>query len=190
MRILVNQGKEAKFTKPVGPTGAVQTAAKDATEVVGVGPVDSVKMAEYKAELDLYHKDTQEYQNNKEKVFVVILGQCTKAMKSALANGGGLEKLEENKDVVGLLEKLRELAFSTRGIQEPFVTLTESFRHLATINQGTMETMANYYERFTVSSKLLIGHWGEFYPSKLAKGSSQEGDKGKQHKTSSWHAYS
>jgi hypothetical protein len=36
-----------------------------------------------------------------------------------------------------------------------------------------MEKMANYYERFMVSSKLLIGHWGEFYPSKLAKGSSQ-----------------
>jgi hypothetical protein len=81
------------------------------------------------------------------------------------------------KDVVGLLEKLQELAFSTGGIQEPFATLTESFRRLlAAINQGTMETMANYYERFTVSSKLLIGHWGKFYPSKLAKGSSQ-GDK-------------
>jgi hypothetical protein len=55
MRILVNQGKEAKFTKPVGPTGAVQTRAvvKEATKVVGVSPVDSVKMAEYKAELDL-----------------------------------------------------------------------------------------------------------------------------------------
>ena len=79
----------------------------------------------------------REYQSNKEKVFVVILGQCTKGMKSALANGGGLEKLEANKDVVGLLAKLRELAFSTGGVQEPFVTLTESFRRLAAINQGT-----------------------------------------------------
>jgi hypothetical protein len=96
-----------------------------ATKEEGVSPVDSVKMAEYKAELDLYHKDMREYQSNKEKVFVVILGQCTKGMKSALANGGGLEQLEANKDVVGLLAKLRELAFSTGGVQEPFVTLTE-----------------------------------------------------------------
>jgi hypothetical protein len=115
----------------VGPTGAVQTwavakeaAAKDATEVVGVGPVDSVKMAEYKAELNLYHKDTREYQINKEKVFVVILGQCMKAMKSTLANGGGLEKLEENKDVVGLLAKLQTCSIfnrrDTRAICNPY----------------------------------------------------------------------
>jgi hypothetical protein len=107
MRLLVNQGKEAEFTKPKAPT-AVMTRA--AMKEEGVGLVDSVKMAEYKkAELDLYHKDMREYQSNKEKVFVVILGQCTKGMKSALAK----------------------------------------------------------------SKLLTIGHWGEFYPSKLAKGSSQ-----------------
>jgi hypothetical protein len=38
--------------------------------------------------------------------------------------------------------------------------------------------MANYYERLMVSSKLLIRHWGEFYPSALAKGLSK-GDKDK-----------
>jgi tartrate dehydratase beta subunit/fumarate hydratase class I family protein len=99
MRIFVNQGKEETvFTKPVVPTGAVQTwaavkeAAKD-MEVVSVGPVNSVQMAEYKkAELNIYHKDSQEYQSDKEKVFVVILGQCTKAVKSTLANSGGLDK--------------------------------------------------------------------------------------------------
>jgi hypothetical protein len=140
---------------------AAKEAAKDMEEeVVGVGPVNSVQMAEYKkAGLDIYHKDSQEYQSNKEKVFVVILGQCTKAVKSTLANSGGLDKLEENKDVVGLLARLREMAFSTGGIQEPFfVTLTKSFRHLAAINPGMMETMANYYERVMVSAKLLIGH--------------------------------
>jgi hypothetical protein len=64
----------------------VQTWAKEAakdTDVVNTGPVDSVQMAEYKAELNIYHKDTQEYQSNKEKVFIFILGQCTEAVKRA-----------------------------------------------------------------------------------------------------------
>jgi hypothetical protein len=84
-----------------------------------------------------------------------------------LANsGGGLDALEVNKDVVGLLARLREMAFVTGGIQELFVTLTDSFRHLAAINQGTIETMANYHIRFIVSAKLLIGHWSKFiHPS-------------------------
>jgi hypothetical protein len=68
-----------------------------------------------------------------------------------LANsGGGLDALEVNKDVVGLLVRLREMAFVTGGIQELFVTLTDSFRHI----------------RFIVSAKLLIGHWSKFiHPS-------------------------
>jgi hypothetical protein len=57
--------------------------------------------------------------SRRSKVFVVILGQCTKAVKSALANSGGLDALEVNEDVVGLLARLRVMAFSTGGIQEP-----------------------------------------------------------------------
>jgi hypothetical protein len=48
----------------------------------------------------------------------------------------GFGEMELNKDVVGLLAaRLREMVFSTGGIQEPFVSLTDSFRHLAAINQ-------------------------------------------------------
>jgi hypothetical protein len=67
--------------KPMVPTSAMDTWAV-AKEKEVVGPVNSVQMAEYKAELDHYHKDTREYQSSKEKVFIVILGQCTKAVKS------------------------------------------------------------------------------------------------------------
>jgi hypothetical protein len=41
-----------------------------------------------------------------------------------LENGGGLTDLEGNLDVIGLLEKLKSMAFSTGGVQEePFVIL-------------------------------------------------------------------
>jgi hypothetical protein len=47
MRILVNQGsKEVVFTKPVVPTGMVETQAA-AKEKEVVSPVNSVQMAEY-----------------------------------------------------------------------------------------------------------------------------------------------
>jgi hypothetical protein len=87
-------------------------------------------MADYKAELDNYLRDTREYQENKAKVFVVILGQCTVAVMSRLETGGGLNNLEVDLDVLGLLEKLESMAFSTGGVQESFVTLVGSLRRL------------------------------------------------------------
>lgn len=171
MRTLVKHQKEKEFTKPQGPTAAegVTTRAKGAGEVSEGGKVTSIQMAEYKADLDNYYRNSREYEENKAKTFVVILGQCSVAVRSALENGGGLDELEKNLDVIGLLKKLKDMAFSTEGVAEPFVTLAESFRRLAGVQQGQSESLAKYHRRFMVSAKVLIGHWGEWYPSALVK---------------------
>jgi hypothetical protein len=119
MRVLVKNRKEKVFTKPARPTAAkVTTRSQSGTETEVLGSVSSAQMVDYKAELDNYLRDTQEYQENKAKVFVVILGQCTVAVMSRLETGGGLNDLEINLDVLGLLEKLESMAFSTGGVQK------------------------------------------------------------------------
>jgi hypothetical protein len=127
-------------------------------------------MADYKAELDNYHRDTQVYQENKAKVFVVILGQCTVAVLSWLENGQGLADLEVNLDVFGLLEKLGTMAFSMGGVQqEPFVSLVYSLRRLTMMQEGSKEAVAKFYKHFKISADVLGGHWGDFHPPNLVK---------------------
>lgn len=126
-------------------------------------------MAEYKAELGIYHSKLEKYNENKAMVFVVILGQCTLAVKSWLEQGRGLDKLEANRDVVGLLKLLEEMAFSNGGDQDPFLTLVLSLRRLTMIQQGSKEHTAKYYTRLRTAANVLIGQWGDFYPSKLVK---------------------
>jgi hypothetical protein len=170
MRMLVKNRRETVFTKPTMPTAAkVTTRSQAGTETKVPGSVSSAQMADYKAELDNYHRDTREYQDNKAKVFVVILGQCTVAVLSWLENGQGLTDLEVDLDVIGLLGKLETMAFSTGGVQEPFVSLAYSLRRLTMMQQGTKEGVAKYYKRFKISADVLGGHWGDFHPPKLVK---------------------
>lgn len=145
-RILVKLKKEAVFTKPTYPTATASVSTRARAAAVGeteksTETVDSAQIIEYKAELEIYHRKLEKYQNDKAKVFVIILGQCTLGVKSWLENGHGLAELEANRDVLGLLKKLEEMAFSTGGDQDPFLTLNLSLRRLIGIQQGTKEHM-------------------------------------------------
>jgi Zinc knuckle len=148
MRMLVKRGKEMTFTEPEDPTSS-----------------KVISMEKYKAELNLYHKDKKLYKENKSKVFLVILGQCTQVVKSKLENDEEFEKLEIDDDVVGLLGMLKQMAFSTAGVQEPFWTMQVLLRRLTAINQGPSESVANYYRRTNANIEVMESQWGKFHPT-------------------------
>jgi Zinc knuckle len=150
MRMLVKRSNEVIFKEPEDP----------ATGKPGIS------MEKYKAELSLYHKENKLYKENKSKVFVIILGQCTLVVKSKLENDEDFEQLELNDDVVGLLKMLKQMAFSTAGIQEPFWTLQTLLRRLTAINQGPNESVANYYRRTNTNIEVMESQWGMFHPTK------------------------
>jgi hypothetical protein len=69
MRMLVKHGTEKTFTKPR------ITRSEDTTPGL---------MEKYNTELRIFHREKKEFQDNKAKVFVIILGQCTQNVKSKL----------------------------------------------------------------------------------------------------------
>jgi hypothetical protein len=149
MRMLVKRSKEMIFTEPKDP----------ATGKAGIS------MEKYKAELNLYHKDKKLYNENKSKVFIIILGQCTQVVKSKLENDEGFEKLEIEDGVVGLLGVLKQMAFSTAGVQEPFWTMQVLLRRMTAINQGPSESVANYYRRTNANIEVMESQWDLFHPT-------------------------
>jgi hypothetical protein len=173
LRILVKHRKEPSFTKPAYPTdkAAVITraAAKEAQAPAETSERESALMAEYKAELGIYHTKLEKYNENKAKVFVIILGQCSIGVLNWLEQGRGLDKLEVDRNVIGLLKLLEEMAFSNGGDQDPFLTAVLSLRRLASIQQGSKEHNAKYYKRVKTAADVLVGQWGDFFPSKLIK---------------------
>jgi hypothetical protein len=97
MRMLVEHGTEKTFTEPRIPR------SDDTTPGL---------MEKYKTELRIFHRYKKDFQDNKAKVFVIILGQCTHNVKSKLENDLGYATLEMNNDVVGLLRQLKQMAFA------------------------------------------------------------------------------
>ena len=150
MRMLVKKGIEKTFTEPEVPQGTKPS----------VGALEK-----YKTELSIYHREKREYKEQKAKVFVHILGQCTQAVKSKLADDSGFDELEQKDDVVGLLAKLKEMAFQSTGVQHPALTLQSKLRRLTAINQGPNEQTANYHKRLEATAE---EQWGPLCPHNLS----------------------
>ena len=141
MRMLVKNGEEKKFTKPTLEAPKKKKGQEDRDPSPG-------ELEEFKMELSLYHKEKKEYNEQKQKLFVVILGQCTRATKNKLFSDSKFKTLEQEDDVVGLLEKLEQLAFSGGGVKDIYLLMVESLRRLLALNQGPGETTPNWHRRF------------------------------------------
>ena len=159
MRMLVKKSNEKIFTEPLPPRAATDNLV----------PAPG-RLEKYRTELMIYHKDLKTYTEQKAKVFVVILGQCSSEVKNKLVNNVGFDTLEDSDDVVGLLKMLKEMAFSTSGVQHPYWTLQNVLRRLTAINQGPSESVSNYHKRFLATTEVVEAQWGQFYPLKLTTG--------------------
>jgi len=159
MRMLVKKSNEKIFTEPLPPRAATDT------KVPAPG-----RLEKHRTELMICHKDMKACAEQKTKVFVVILGQCSSEVKNKLVNNVGFETLEDNDDVVGPLKMLKEMAFSTSGVQHPCWTLQNVLRHLTAINKGPSESVPNYHKRFLTAAEVIEAQWGQFCPVKLTTG--------------------
>jgi hypothetical protein len=152
MRMLVKKGTEKIFTKPT----------KLKSDASG-GDIE-----DYKMELSIFYKAKKEYEDQKSKVFVTILGQCSPQVKSRLENDAvEYGTLEDKDDVAGLLNKLREMAFSTTGVEHPYWALQTVLKRLTAINQAPNESVANYHRRYRALIEVTEAQWGKFIPTKL-----------------------
>ena len=161
MRRLVKNLEERTFTYPKRPTGK---------------NVDAGIIADYKMDKSRIQTEEKQYKEDKSKVFGKLLGQCSSAMIAKLQGDSAFQELEKNDDVVGLLKKLRSLAFSTGGEQHPSMILRNTLHKFSSMSQGPKETPANYYRRFVANIDVLESLWGggDFTPTKTDPDTAEE----------------
>lgn len=108
------------------------------------------------------------YQLNKGKVFVIILGQCTLAVKNKLKSlGTGYEQLQSNADVLGLLTAIRNVALANAEIQNPYWGAAQALKRLATVTQQNDESLPAFYKKWINARDVAELQWGPMYPTKL-----------------------
>ena len=159
MRRLVKNLEERTFTYPKVPTGR------------DVGPA---VIADYKMDKSRIQADEKKYKEDKSQVFSILVGQCSSAMIAKLKGDSAFQGLEKNDDVVGLLKKLKSLAFSTGGEQHPSMILRNTLHKVSCMSQGPKETPANYHRRFVANIDVLESLWGDFTPTKTTPNTAAE----------------
>ncbi len=120
MRVLVKEGKESAPTEPNEPT------EKDPS---------TVRLRKYESELKKYCHKKDEYDENEARVFLIIKGQCTLAMKNKIEETKNYKKIKEDADVPWLLEVIKGLAFAITEVQHEQWTMVQSVKRLMMMKQ-------------------------------------------------------
>ena len=152
---LVKYSDETTFTEPEEPKGNAQ------------GMVNQATLEKYKIDYTTYTRESKAYDVNKSKVFVMILGQCTSDVINKLESDVDYKTLETNKDVVGLLEKLKDMTFGTGGKIHPYMARAKTLKRVANFSQGPTEGNTHCVNRLRGQSEVLAETSGFLYPDKL-----------------------
>ena len=83
--------------------------------IAGEKGVNVIDMVMFKSDYDRYKDKTEEYDDYKAKVFLLILGQCTLNMRQKIEEDDKEEskKMEEDYDVIALMKPIKKLSYTT-----------------------------------------------------------------------------
>jgi len=148
---LVKKKVEATFPKPRAPG---EKAAKHV--------VDEHREL-MKRKLDKEDK----YNEDKAKLFRIVMTQCSPEMKDKPeAQPTVLDELEDDNDVIGLLNMIKELVHNAGGARNKFVIMQSLNRTLygRGNTQRTNESLNEHGERFLQQVEVVEAVWGKLVP--------------------------
>jgi len=148
---LVHNKEEATFTEP-------NTPADTATRA---------EMKRYEMKLRMVFDKEEQYHSDKAKLFRVIMGQCTTAMKNKVESTAGYDELEKNDDVIGLLKVLKSHAYTTDNVQYEYWIMQASMRKLIEMKQEPRESLSAFAKRFLAQLEVTEDVWGMLIPHKM-----------------------
>jgi len=107
------------------------------------------------------------YNEDKAKLFRIIVTKCSPEMKDKLdAQSTEFDKLEDNNDVIGLLNMIKELVYNAGGVRNKFVIMQSLNRTLySRVNtQRPNESLNEYGKRFLQQVEVVEAVWGKLVP--------------------------
>jgi hypothetical protein len=147
MYTLIMDNKEAVYPEPTAPTDT-----------------DRPAMEKYKMLLGRWMDDENDYKRDKAKVFRVIMTQSTTAMKNKIESLPEYKQMEDDDDVAALLQKMKELVYSTDKGQYEYWTMQATMRKLTNLKQEDKETLTDFYKRFLNQLEATETVWGKMTP--------------------------
>ena len=149
MKNLIISGVETTIIKPSYPSGD--------------GVTEGAK-AIWSKEYDVYLKDKKSYDENKGKVFIIVFGRCTKAMRNRIEKLETFEDMETDNDVIGLLKAIKQQVFDANERKHPSLRMVMAWKKLTGCQQNENEDLIDYYKRFVGMIEMVELSFGNIKP--------------------------
>ena len=93
-------------------------------------------------------KEEKSYNDNKAKVFIIVYGRCSKAMRNRIEKLETFEEMEEQNDVIQLLQAIKQQIFDANDRKYPSLRMVLAWKKLVSCRQYENEDLIDYYRRF------------------------------------------
>lgn len=130
---------------------------------------DRKAIAIWNKEYDQWLKLKRKYQEQKAKVFAIILGRCEKSMQNQVESEARFDDAEKDCDVIGLLKIIKSLAFDANEKKYPPRQAAWALRRLVNAKQGEDEELVDFYKRFMSIVEMTETTYGKIEPVKVAE---------------------
>ena len=118
--------------------------------------------------MDHYYDQLEKWELIKGIAFViVVMGECTLAMKNKIESEGDYKTWKEEEDVIKLLRAIKDLSYAKTRIQNPYWGIVHDTKRVHVCNQGPDKSLARYYKKFATTFEVLEDRWGMYIPTKL-----------------------
>ena len=113
---------------------------------------------EFKAELDVYMKRKQAYENNLTKAYAFLWEHCTKSMQSKIEARTDFAKLKD--DPIELLKAIKQHALNYQEHRYEMSIILDALRSVINLKQREGEILHDYTKRFKTARDVMISHIG------------------------------
>jgi hypothetical protein len=114
----------------------------------------------FKGQINEYIKREATLQENMQKAYYLILGQCTELLKAKLKQFNEWYRLSSTFDVLGLTRLIKSICFKFHEQKFLLVSLHQAKHSFYSLRQGTM-TNADYLEKFTNLADIASSYGGD-----------------------------
>jgi hypothetical protein len=103
----------------------------------------------WSSEVSTYVKRRAGMEEGIEKVFPLILGQCTNSTSEKLKGFDTYDSISSSFDTIGLLKLIKSMVYKFRSQRHPALSIHQAKRKLYMIKQERHVTNSTYLEQFT-----------------------------------------
>jgi Zinc knuckle len=118
---------------------------------------------------DIYLKKKDRYEEQKAKVFALILGQCELPVKNLVESQDDYDTVAMGSDVIALLKMIKEAVFGSNDKKYPPRQAARAWLQLIGAKQQPEESLVAYYKRFVSLVERVETTYGSIAPTAVAE---------------------